>query len=205
MDIKEVINIFEVIYLNYGPPIVFLSSFIEISPFGWLLPGGLMLAIGGFFAFGKTIYLIAILIFGWFGAWLTFVLAYYFGALTGYSMIRYFKQEKNAKVAESLLNKHGPVILTTSMLASLTRFWVAYIAGVQKYNFWKFFFYSGIASLTWSALMTIVGYIAGAERENLESGLARLGVITWVLFFIAIGVIAWKVKQTFKEDTDSKS
>ena len=198
MKIIDIILELEYMYLNYGYLIVFLSSFIEISPMGWAIPGGTLLAVGGYFAYGNRVTLLIVLIFGWAGAFLTFLLAYFLGRQTGYQLAIKLKQEKNAIYAKELLNKHGGVILTTSMLSNLTRFWVAYIAGKEQYNFLRFLFYSGIASLAWSSLFIIIGYFAGSERAILENGLTRLGVLAWVLFLIAGFIIYLKAKKEFK-------
>jgi len=97
MTIVEPIARLESFYSDYGYPAVFLSGLIEISPLGWLVPGGLILAGGGF--------------------------------------------------------------------------------------------YSGVASLAWSSLLVIVGFLAGSEREKLEAGLAGLGILSWGLVFLAAAII----------------
>ena len=199
MSASELINFLEQIFDSWGYLIVFLSSFIEITPLGWTIPGGLFLALGGFFAYSQKLSLLVILVFSWFGAWLTFILAYLLGYKTGDFLVKRLRQEKTAKQAEILLRKHGAVILTTSMLASITRFWVAYIAGVQKYNKVKFITYSAIASLTWSSLMVVLGYFAGSERSRLESSLSRIGLIGWGLVILALSIIYWTIRKEKKE------
>ncbi len=205
MDALEIILKLEGLYLSYGYLIVFLSSFIEISPMGWTIPGGGLLAVGGFFAYGSQVSLLGILVFGWAGAWLTFLLAYFLGRQTGNSLIDRFNLHKSAGRAKLLLKKQGGVILTTSMLSNITRFMVAYVAGTQSYNLFRFLFYSAIASLTWSSIFIIVGYFAGSEREKLEIGLARLGIVAWIFVIIALLTIYFKAKKEFiqlKEDQD---
>ena len=197
MKVIDFILGLEHLYLSYGYLIVFLTSFIEISPMGWVIPGGTLLAAAGFFAYGNKSSLLVILVFGWFGALLTFLLAYFLGRHTGNQLAIKLKQEKNAKHARELLKRHGGVILTTSMMANLTRFWVAYIAGKEHYNFLRFLFYSGIASLAWSSLFIIIGYFAGSERSQLEKGISRLGVLAWSLFLIAGLIIYLKAKREF--------
>jgi len=199
MKIIDFILELEHLYISYGYLIVFFTSFIEISPMGWVIPGGTLLAVGGFFAYGNRVSLLIILIFGWAGAWLTFLIAYFLGRQTGYQLVVKLKQEKNANQARELLKKHGGVILTTSMMANLTRFWVAYIAGKEHYNFLRFLFYSGSASLAWSSLFIIIGYFAGSERTKLESGITRLGIVAWLFFLIAGLVIYLKAKKEFKQ------
>jgi len=51
MGILDLINTVEGIYVLYGYTIAFLASLIEISPMGWTIPGGALLALGGFYAF----------------------------------------------------------------------------------------------------------------------------------------------------------
>lgn len=208
MDAAEIIKSLENLYLSYGYPVVFLSALIEISPMGWTIPGGLILAGGGFYSYGGNISLLTILVAGWLGSWFTFFLAYLIGNKTGMWLVKRLKQEKNAERAKILLKRHGGAILITSMMANLTRFWVAYVAGSQNYSLFKFTFYSGAASLTWSSLMVIIGYLAGSEREKLETGVARLGIIGWLFLLIALAVIYWKTKkeyEEFKEGNISKS
>lgn len=195
----ELIKEIEQIYLSWGYLIVFLGSFIEITPMGWAVPGGLILAGGGFYAYGGGLSLHIVLLASWLGAWLTCAAAYVLGNKSGAYFINKLKQEKNAEKAKLLLSRHGPVILTTSLMANLTRFWVAYIAGAQRYNFLKFLFYSGTASLAWTSLWVVVGYLTGIGKENLEKGIAGLGVFAWVFAFGAIGLIFFKIKKEFKE------
>jgi membrane protein DedA with SNARE-associated domain len=199
MDVLQIMGKIEAIYVSYGYLLVFLSSLIEISPAGWLIPGGLLVALGGFYAFSGSVSLYAILVSGFFGVLVSFILAYFLGKKTGYLLVKKLKQEKNAQKAKLLLKKHGPAILTTSLMANLTRFWVAYIAGAQNYNFLKFIFYSSVASLTWSSLLIIAGYLAGSGRGALESWITKLGILAWGLLFLAIFIIYKKSKIEFEE------
>jgi membrane protein DedA with SNARE-associated domain len=205
MEIATLISRAEIFYQNFGYLTAFFGSLMEMTPLGWTVPGGAILMLGGFFAFGGKISLAGIVIAGWLGAWTSFAAAYILGCKSGMWLVKKFRQEKNAALAKHLLNKHGGKILTTSMLANLTRFWMAYIAGTEKYHFLRFLFYSGAASLTWTSLMVIVGFLAGIERKNLEGWVAGLGVFAWVLFVIALGLIIWSIKKEYKKFTEVKS
>lgn len=205
MDTVKLIDNIGLIYSSWGVLLIFLSSLVETTPLGWAIPGGTLVALGGFYAYGNSpATLIGVILAGWLGMLTTFVLAYYIGFKTEMELAKIMRQEKNVEKAKKLLRNHGPVILTTSLLANLTRFWVAYIAGVEHYNFARFTFYAGIASLTWSSLMATVGFFAGSERQNLEKGLANLGLLAWGLLLLAVGVIYWKSKQEFNEFAEEK-
>ncbi|HJX45633.1 MAG TPA: VTT domain-containing protein [Patescibacteria group bacterium] len=198
MDTILLISKVENLYADWGIILVFLSSFVEITPIGFSIPGGTVIALGGFFANGGKISLLNILIPAWIGAWLTFLLAYFLGFKTGHWLVLKLRQEKNAQKAHVLLKNHGAIILTTSMLANLTRFWVAYVAGEEKYNFRKFFIYSGAASLTWTSLMVTLGYLAGVGRYDIEHTLAKIGTIPWIFVVIALITLYITTKKEFK-------
>lgn len=166
---------------------------------GWTIPGGTILAVGGFFAYSEGVSLLKIIVSGWAGSWLTLLLSYLIGFKSGDYLKKKLKQEKNAKRAELLLKKYGPAVLTTSMISNLTRFWAAYIAGAQKYYFPRFVFFSGIASLAWVSLMVIIGYLAGSGRGNIESGLTNMGIFGWILIPLLGLFIYIKTKKELDE------
>ncbi len=204
MPFAQALAILELLYHDYGYALVFISNFIETSPLGWLIPGGILVALGGFFAYSGNLSLGWVLLSSSLGMIATFLTAYYLGQKTGMKLAKRLNQEKNAARAERLLENHGGTILTTSLLANLTRFWISYVAGIKKYNLRLFIFYASIASLTWNALLITVGYLAGAEREKLESSVAQLGILAWILLFVALGVIYWKIDVEFKKDKSKK-
>lgn len=204
MNLSEIVVLTELYFEKFGYITIFIASLIEITPLGWVVPGGMIVAIGGFFANGGIVTnVIAIILAGALGALSAFLLSYLLGLKTGMWLVKKLKQEKNASFAKTLLSKHGGVILTTSMMANLTRFWIAYIAGVEKYRFWRFFTYATVASLTWSSLMGIVGYLAGFGKQNIEKAVGALGIIGWVFFAIAAVAIQRSIKHEylhFKKD-----
>lgn len=199
MQFSEVLIFAEKLYLTYGLPVVFVASMLEITPLGWIVPGGTLLILGGFFAYGRPYYLLAVIVFGWIGAWATFIATYLLGAGAAKKLNINLKENKSARMARALLKNHGPAILTTSMLASITRFWIAFAAGASKYKMSKFLFYSGVASLTWTSLMVVMGFLAGSEREKLESAVTSLGIISWFIFITAAFVIYILIRKEFSQ------
>src|SRR3990167_11270708 len=176
MDINLILDTISILFEKFGYPIIFLGSLIEITPFGWAVPGGVILVIAGYLANGSaTLNLIPIILAGTFGAWLAFILAYLLGSKTGMWLVKKLHQEKNAAFAKRILKNNGAAILTTSMLANLTRFWISYIAGVEKYKLLKFNIYAFVASLSWVSLMVLLGYFAGFEKENLRKIASSIG------------------------------
>ncbi|MEK7526359.1 MAG: VTT domain-containing protein [Patescibacteria group bacterium] len=203
MESVVIIQKLEEFYLAFGYPVVFLGSLAEATPIAWVFPGGLIVAIGGFYAYSGHLSLLGILGVGFLGELSSFLLAYFLG-YQRIGLVRLFKQEKNAKRAGQVLQKHGPMILTTSMMAGLTRFFISYVAGQQRYNFLKFVTYASIASFAWTALMVVLGYIAGSKRDLFEQILKGWGVFGWALVILAIGLFVWKAKKEYQGETEIK-
>jgi len=204
MEYKIIISAIEQLYLNWGIVLVFISSFIEITPLGFTIPGGLVVAIGGYFSYGDFYSFLLVLTAGFLGSWSTLILSYMIGRKTGDWLVNKFKQEKNAKKAKVILEKHGATILIISMMASLIRFWIAYVAGTQKYNFSKFLAYSSIASMSWILLYASIGYLASLGIINLEAGMAKAGVIGWLLLVISGYLIMYTIRKEFKKLENNK-
>ncbi len=204
MDLLRWIDEIQWFFEQYGYLTIFIGSLVEISPLGWAVPGGAILAIAGFFAnTDKQLNLITIILSGTLGGWLTLLAAYYIGKKNQTWLIIKLHQEKNAAFARTLFQKHGGVILTTSMMANLTRFWVAYVAGIDNYSFWKFLGYSFLASFGWTSLMTFIGYFAGYGRGNIENLVRNLGIAAWLLLIAAIYILIKSIRHEhkhFKED-----
>ncbi|QQG41918.1 MAG: DedA family protein [Candidatus Woesebacteria bacterium] len=205
MDIVLVLNTVTVLFEQYGYLIIFLGSLIEITPLAWAVPGGGILIIAGYISNGdQQLPVIPVIIIGTLGAWLAFLLAYLLGKKTGMWLVKKLHQERSAKFAKQLLHKNGAVILTTSMMANLTRFWVSYIAGVERYNFWKFNLYAIGASLSWVSLMTLIGYFAGYQKEDLKNVVSSIGILAWIFLMIAVFVIFRAIKHEYKHFKDDE-
>jgi len=199
MDLLQLLDKFAILFEQWGIIVAFLGTLIEITPLGWAIPGGAILIIAGYLSNGNpNLPLIPIIVWGTLGGWSAFILAYGLGKRTGMWLVEKLHQQKNARFAKSLLQKNGGVILTTSMLANLTRFWISYVAGVDKYSFWKFNMYAILSSLSWVSLMTLLGYFAGYEKENLKRLTSGIGILAWILLALAVFVIYRSIKKEYK-------
>ena len=205
MNMVQMLDVLATLFEKFGYPIIFFGSLIEITPLGWAVPGGAILVIAGYLSNGNpNMPLIPIIIWGSFGTWVAFLLAYLLGNKTGMWLVEKLHQQKNANFAKKVLKNNGAVILTTSMMANLTRFWISYVAGVDKYSFFKFNLYAFVASLSWVSLMVILGYFAGFEKENLRNITSSIGILAWI-FLIVAGIIIYRsIKHEYKHFKDDE-
>lgn len=199
MDTMALIQNTQFLFEKFGLIIVFFISFVEITPFGWTVPGGLVIATASFFSYPNVYLFTKIIIAGWLGAHLSLISGYILGKKTGYWLVKKLNQEKNAQRAKNLLKKNGAIILTSSMLANLTRFWTAYVAGIDNYSFHHFLIYSATASLGWVLLVAFIGFVAGSEKGHIEAIISKLGILSWLLIIIALFIIFVSIKQDKEE------
>ena len=202
MKLQELIDLFGNLFENWGLLIVFVSSFLEMSPIGWLIPGGALVAMAGFFAYPDTTKLILVILFATAGGFISLVFAYYLGKKSGNKVIKKYKKEKIAKRSEMVLNKRGPIVLLTSMLGGLTRFWVAYIAGTHKYKLSTFLFYALLANFLWMSLLATLGFLAGTQKDKLDTLISQLGIVSWIFVIIAIAIVYWTNKKQYEEEIE---
>lgn len=199
MDLLQILDILATLFEKWGLIVVFIGSLIEITPLGWAVPGGAILLVAGYLSNGNpNIPIVSIIVWGTLGTWIAFILAYLLGNKTGMWLVNKLHQQKNAAFAKKVLKNNGATILTTSMMANLTRFWISYIAGVEKYNFLKFNLYAFFASLSWVSMVVFLGYFAGFEKENLKILARNIGMLAWVFLIIAAIVIYKAVKHEYK-------
>lgn len=205
MNLIQILDVLGALFEKFGYPIIFFGSLIEITPLGWAVPGGAILLISGYLSNGNpNMPLVPIIVWGTLGTWIAFLLAYLLGNKTGMWLVNKLHQQKNARFAKSVLKNNGAAILTTSMMANLTRFWISYIAGVEKFNFLKFNLYAFVASLSWVSLMVLLGYFAGFEKENLRNIMRSIGILAWVFLIVAGVVIYRSVKHEYKHFKDDE-
>lgn len=205
MELLQILDILATVFEKWGLIVVFLGSLIEITPLGWAVPGGAILLIAGYLSNGNiNIPLSPIIIWGVLGTWVAFNLAYFLGSKTGMWLVNKLHQQKNAAFAKRVLKNNGATILTTSMLANLTRFWISYIAGVEGYPFVKFNLYAFFASLSWVSMIVFLGYFAGFEKENLKVLVRNVGMLAWVFLIIAAVFIYRAIKHEYKHFKDDE-
>lgn len=195
METIEISQKIKIFLENFGGLTVFFASFLETTPFGWILPGGLIIAAASFFSYPNISLFIKILISAWLGMWFSLVAGYFLGKKTGLWLVRKLNQEKNAQKAKKLLQKNGAFILTSSIIANLIRFWMAYIAGVGNYPIFSFLIYSAFASFSWVSLVVFIGFISGAKKAHIESMLSKMGSFSWIVVFIVIVFIILSIKR----------
>lgn len=182
-------------YLSYGYLIVFLGSFVENTLFlGWLLPGGIVTSLGGFYAHEAGLSLSAITCFAIFGATIGKSFDYVVGFFCG-KLIRGRLSFLGERIilARRILEKHGTSgIFLTSIMGPL-RSILMLTAGMVRVPYFWFLKMTFLASVIWGVMFVLLGYFLGYNRVFLERTVSALGIFGWFLFIFLF--LLWVVKQ----------
>jgi membrane protein DedA with SNARE-associated domain len=124
------------------------------------------------------------------GSWLGALFNYYLALWLGRPLLmkwgKYFLiSEKSFEKAERFFQKHGEIGTFTGRLVPVVRQYVSLPAGLLHMNMARFMFYTGLGAGLWVAVLTVIGYVAGQNRELIEK-YSRQGTIGALLLCAAI-------------------
>ncbi len=175
---------------HWGYWIILVAAMLEASPlFGLLIPGQLIVIIGGFFVklgildIGDTIFIAAL------GAILGDLIGYLLGRKYGYSFITrygryfFFKKEHFEKT-KKLMNHHAGKTLILGRFNPLTRAFAPFVAGSSDVSFIKFLIYNILGGISWAVTFVMIGFIFGRSYELASKYIGR-----FIFFAIVVSIL----------------
>lgn len=199
----EVTYFLEPWYRQYGYLIVFIGGLLENSLFfGWILPGGLVSALGGFYSRNidpilamtgqeKNLSFIGIFIFSSLGAFLGKLSDYFIGFYFGKKIINFFGLQKQEQIAGHFIEKHGLKAFFLTAVIGQLRSILNITAGITRKPLKWFSGVSVLTSLIWGGLFTTLGYFIGQNRKTLENTISYLGIFGWLIIILWIISLLW--------------
>jgi membrane protein DedA with SNARE-associated domain len=195
---------------NFGYLAVFVL--VAIESLGVPLPGETALITAAIYA-GHTHRLSPWLIFlvASAGAIIGDNIGYWIGDKGGYPLVRHVEQrgipiwfgrwrrlhpvdEQNLKIARYLFDRHGSKVVFLGRFVSVLRTYAAFLAGVNRMLWRRFFVANAAGGIIWAAFYTFVAYLAGAALQRASGTISLVtGIIAAVL--IVAGVIALRRRR----------
>jgi undecaprenyl-diphosphatase len=169
---------------------------LEASPiFGLLIPGQMVVILGGFFAkigileIGDVIWVAAL------GAITGDLISYYLGRKYGVSFIlkygKYFLfKERYFEKTRKLMTRHLKKTLIIGRFNSLTRSFAPFVAGASDVSFLKFNWCNITGGIIWAVLFVSVGYIFGKSYEFASQYIGKF--IFFAIFFSILIVYVYR-------------
>ena len=187
----DTLNILESSFVSFGYLIVFFSAFFEsVILLGFLLPGGLIVLLGGYFAQQNQISVILVTILAWLGMFLGDLLNYWLGKKGFHKILtrsnKWQRLIKNYNSAENFINKYGALAIFYSHILGYMRSVICFSAGVISFPRKKYIFTVLIASLSWSLLFVGLGFIFGETTKSLLTLSQRITAVAWLVIILFV-------------------
>ena len=179
---------------HWGYWMILGVTLIEATPiFGFLIPGQLIVILGGFFAKIGILDVGDVILVSAAGAILGDFLGYLLGKeygssfITQYGKYFFFKMEHFEKT-KKIMNEHAGKTLIMGRFNSLTRAFAPFVAGTSGIGFLRFFMYNIFGGISWAILFVMIGYIFG---NSYEIAVQYVGRFIFIAVVVSIGVIYW--------------
>jgi|SRR5215472_2024278 len=102
--------------------------------------------------------------------------------------------ERNLKIARYLFDRHGSKVVFFGRFVSVLRTYAAFLAGVNRMHWRRFFVANAAGGIIWAAFYTFTAYFLGAALQRASGTITLVtGIIAAVL--IIAGVIALRRRR----------
>jgi len=196
--VKQIIRWVDPVFTSAGYAIVAGAVLLERSIFlGLIVPGDVILALGGVYAGRKQMNLVGVIVIGTFAAITGESIGYWLGRRYGRKLIRRIplarRLDRRFEDAENHFKKHGGLTVAVGRYATAAGAFVPFVAGMARMAYRKFLAYDIPAIVIWASGITLVGYYFGRNLDTVDRILSRFGyAVLGVLIVLIAGQFLWK-------------
>ena len=196
--VKQIIRWAGPLFTSAGYPVVGIAVLLERSIFlGLIIPGDVILALGGVYAGRKELNLVAVIVIGTLAAISGESIGYFLGRRYGRALITKLplvrRLDKQFESAERYFRKRGGLTVAVGRYATAAGAFVPFVAGMSEMPYQTFLTYDVPAIVVWATGITLVGYYFGRNLDTVERILSRFGyAMLAVLIVLIVAQILWK-------------
>jgi membrane-associated protein len=196
--VKQIIRWAGPLFSTAGYPVIAVAVLLERSIFlGLIIPGDIILALGGVYAGRKDLNLIAVIVIGSIAAITGESVGYWLGRRYGRGLIKKLplvgRLDKQFESAERYFRKRGGLTVALGRYATAAGAFVPFVAGMSEMPYQTFLAYDVPAIAVWATGITLIGYYFGRNLDTVERILSRFGyVMLGVLVLLVVGQILWR-------------
>jgi membrane protein DedA with SNARE-associated domain len=166
------------------------------------IPSELVMPLAGFLIVNGTFSFPGAIAAGTIGSVVGAICLYYIGMLAGEPLVRPFIRtygkwfllsEADLDKSLDVFTKHGDIMVLTGRVIPLIRSLISLPAGMNRMPFLRFVLLTTLGSAVWTTLLTVAGYILGANWGVVVEFISQYQKV--VLTLLAIGVIYFVVRR----------
>lgn len=204
--VERIVRDIEPAFLAAGYLIIAGGVLLERSIFlGLIVPGDLILALGGVYASQHKMDLIGVIVVGSLSAIAGESIGFWLGRRFGVRLLRrlpFFGKRLSRVVEESegYFRRHGGKTVAIGRYATAAGAFIPFTAGAGKMSYARFLAFDVPAIIVWAAGITIFGYYFGRNLSFVDKVLSRFGYGVLALAILVVaGTFLWKRRQERKE------
>ena len=197
--LDRLLQFLEPLYASFGYLVIVVGAFFERSIFvGLIVPGDVILALGGVYASQGKLSVVAVATLGALAALAGESTGYWLGRTQGVKLIRrlpYLNRfERRLGEAEAFFAKRGGWTVAIGRYATAAGAFVPFVAGVSRMSYPRFLLFDVPAVIVWAVAITWFGYAFGNHLELIDKVLSRFG-LTILVLLVAFFAGRWLLRR----------
>ena len=181
--VERIVHWIEPAFVVAGYAIIAAGVAMERSIFiGLIVPGDLILALGGVYASQQKMSLLLVIVIGTLAAIAGESLGFLLGRKYGRRVVRRvpfvggWLAEKREQ-SEGFFKKHGGLTVAIGRYATAAGAFIPFTAGASKMSYRTFILFDAPAIAVWAAGISIFGYVFGQHLGFIDRALSRFGYV----------------------------
>ena len=210
--VERLVQWIEPAFLAAGYFIIAGGVLMERSIFiGLIIPGDIILALGGVYSAQHKMSLAAVIVIGTVAAISGESIGFWLGRRFGIRLLRrlpFFGPRLSRVVEESrdYFRRHGGKTVAIGRYATAAGAFIPFTAGAARMSYPRFLAFDVPAIAVWATGITIFGYYFGRNLSFIDKVLSRFGYAVLALFVLLFaGRFAWKKSRERTERRSGKS
>jgi membrane protein DedA with SNARE-associated domain len=198
--VSELVGWLRPFFETFGYTIVSVAMFFESAALtGIVVPGDVILAVGGVYAGQEELSLVGVIAAGAFFGLLGESTGYLVGRRYGDSVLRRLPilrrfQGRLDQVEASIESNPGKTIVVGRFVTGAAGL-IPFIAGASRVRPRVFFTYTIPTILLWSASVSLLGFLVGNHVETIDRILSRVGWIGLAFVLLIVGIWIWRHRR----------
>jgi membrane-associated protein len=203
--IERIVSEIEPYFLAAGYYIIAAGVLMERSIFvGLIIPGDLILALGGVYSSQHKMSLVGVIAVGTVAAICGESIGFWLGRKFGARLVRRLPYvgrwlAEKLEASEEYFRKHGGKTVAIGRYATVAGAFIPFSAGAGRMKYLRFLAFDIPAIIVWAIGITIFGYIFGRNLSFVDKAISRFGYIVLgliVVFFLS----RWLWKRWRREE-----
>jgi membrane-associated protein len=202
--LEELIKRFGPLFATAGYAIIGVAVLLERSMFvGLVVPGDVVLAVGGIYAGRHELGLGWVVFIGAVAACVGESTGYWLGRRVGLSLVGKIpfvrRLAPRLVAAQEYFAEHGGMTVAVGRFATAAGAFIPFVAGAGRMPYPRFLAYDVPAVAVWAVGITLIGYAFGSNLDFVEKVLRRFGLAVLVLLVVFFGgraFLRWRRART---------